>query len=90
MKKKENEINLLLNYNIVSIFYCLHVTQYYFVKGLFPRVREKHCVYTSLHEYVTTISMFYLRHGASPVGNFAALASAKVANRTTIDEVILI
>ena len=35
-------------------------------------------------------SMFYLRHGASPVGNLAALASAKVANRTTIDEVILI
>ena len=43
-----------------------HVTHYYFinyVKGLFPRVSEAHCVYTSLHKYVTTIRLVPFARG---------------------------
>ena len=42
----------------VVVYMLRHVTHYYlisFVKGLFPRVSEAQCGYTSLHEYVITI-----------------------------------
>ena len=40
------------------VYMLQHITHYFlisFIKGLFPRVREAHCGYISLHEYVIMI-----------------------------------
>ena len=52
----KNSMNSWLILNVITFYDMLHtITIFNFMEGLFPLMKEAHCGYTSLHEYVITI-----------------------------------